>query len=442
MTPVHEVESGIEKLWTFRLPSGIGTHYSPVCGLVEGEVLTAVPGQALGKSTSETGLFLVGPGGELLSRTFEKGPLSPFLAILQLDGEPCIAYWSQDGPGPVAKLLRLPDLHLVWKNPSHPWAGNGDFLNADVNGDGKEEIIFSVGGQDNYVICVDARSGEELWRYEDRVTVCWGRTAVGDIDADGELEIVFGTEYGNPDGTSSLIALSGGGELEWRYDKIRGDAGSTPALLADVDGDGCMEVLKVEIDLCGRDGHISELLCFDAFGKPKYSLKYGGSSVAVGDIDGDGILEGVGLTQARDGGNHHRSEAVCFDLQSPRRKWATKVPRVYLSGDPVIADLSETDGLETLITTGMPSGYGRIPGQEPWGRAYLFSASGDMFWSHDFPDWAGDPLVCDVDGDARNEFMIPSYEGRLCAWKTAGIAMRTPFPVANAGPLRLGCLSA
>ncbi len=424
-------------MWIHRLPAGLGTCYALACARVRRDVLIAVPAQPL-RSEATAGMFLLNCQGMLVRRTRDAAKVSPFPAFLRIADEPHLAYWSGRDPNPALQLVSASDGQPLWRRSGFPWTGNGDFVERDLNGDGREEVIYSVGGPQHWISCADGRTGEEIWRYDDRVTICWGRAAVADIDRDGDEEIVFGTEYGNPDGSSSLIVLSSDGNLKWRYDSIHGDAGSTPTMLVDIDGDGSLEILKVEIDLCGRDGHISTVLCFDAWGNRRYSLKFGGSSMAVADIDGDGILEGLGLTTIRDGGRHNRSEMMCFDLERAALRWRSPVPRVYLSGDPVIANLSESEGLETLVTTGMPSGYGRIPGEEPWGQAYLFSPSGSLVWSQGFPDWAGDPISCDIDGDGLNEFVIPSYEGTVSAWKSKGLGECTEFPKANGGPLRLG----
>ncbi len=429
----------IRPLWTYRMPAGVGTHYATASARVGGRTFIASPGQLLPGSKAQPGIFVIDSKGGLMYRTQEKGFVSVFPAFIRLGGIiPHLAYWSGKESDWRLKIRRAKDGRLLWQKKGYPWIGNGDFLDLDVNHDGRDELLYSMGGERHWVVCCDARTGEDLWLYDDRVTICWGRMAVADIDRDGANEIVFGTEYGNPDGTSSIIVLSPEGSLKWRYDRIRGDAGSTPAMLADVDGDGCLEVLKVEIDLCGRDGHPSSVMCFDARGSPKYSLPFGGSSIAIADVDGDGVLEGLGLTTARDGGSRNRSEMVCFDLLNATRKWSSPVPRVYLSGDPVVANLTGSDGLETIVTTGMPSGYGRIPGKEPWGEAYVFSPTGELIWRQRFPDWAGDPMACDIDQDGHNEIVIPSYEGRVCAWRTLGRADSGEFTKANGGPLRLG----
>lgn len=429
---------GISPLWTFRFPRGIGTHYSPACSRVNGEVLIAGSGQPIDAGV-KSGLFVIDSLGHLVQRTTVEGPLSPFVAFLgKYEERRLLAHWSGGGPGARVNVLSARDLKPVWVRDGFPWTGNGDFIDCDIDGDGREELLFSVGGRDHHVVCADLKTGDEIWRYGDRVTICWGRLVVADIDLDGYPEVVFGTEYGNPDGTSSLVVLSSNGDLKWRDDSIRGDAGSTPTMLADVNGDGLLEILKVEIDLCGKDGHTSSVLCLDSLGERIYSTPFGGSSIAIADVDGDGSLEGVGLTSGRDGGNHGLSEIVCLDLSTGKRKWTRTVPRVYLSGDPVIASMSDDEGLDILVTTGMPSGYGRIPGQDPWGSGYVFSPTGKIVWHQEFPDWAGDPLACDIDSDGYLEFIIPSYEGRICAWKTRAPCSCDEFPVANGGPARTG----
>ncbi|MCD6505605.1 hypothetical protein J7M22_03165 [Candidatus Poribacteria bacterium] len=94
----------------------------------------------------------------------------------------------------------------------------------------------------------EAVDGRLLWEYADRVHICWGKSAIGDIDGDGKLEIIFGTEYANSNGTSSVVALNYDGNVLWRYDGIPGDCGSSKdislcQLVFDVDGDGKKELL-------------------------------------------------------------------------------------------------------------------------------------------------------------------------------------------------------
>jgi outer membrane protein assembly factor BamB len=432
-----DLAGDISQFWSYKFPPGVGTHYALACSRVENGTMIAGPGQPLVRGGT-SGLFAVDGRGRLLHKSSVAGPISPFVAFLGCEDKRLLAYWSGEGSKAQVNVVDASKFSTVWIRDGFPWTGNGDFLDLDIDRDGREELLFSVGGEDNYVECADLKTGEELWRYDDRVTICWGRLAIGDIDLDGDPEIVFGTEYGNPDGSSSIVALSSDGRLKWRNDSIMGDAGSTPTMLADVNGDGYLEILKVEIDLCGRDGHVSCVICLDASGSELFSIPFGGSSIAIGDVDGDGYLEGLGLTNGRDGGGHGLSEMVCLDLDRGNRKWSRSVPRVYLSGDPVIADITEGKGLDTLVTTGMPSGYGRIPGEEPWGTAYLFSAFGDLEWQQEFPDWAGDPLVCDIDSDGKLEFVIPSYEGRICAWKTEGACSCDEYSKVNGGPTRTG----
>lgn len=419
--------------WTYQMEPSLQATYAPSVGRVGDKIYIACPGSAHPPDKGGR-LYLLDKDGNLLWSIKEKYALSPWVAFVDIygDGDKQIAYWTKAEDEWQLKVVRAVDGSLVWQRTDSPWTGNGDFIDSDIDGDGVKELIYAVGGIHHWVVCCDATTGEEKWRYSDRVSVCWGRSAIGDIDNDGSLEIVFGTEYANPDSTSSMIALRNDGSLLWRYDKMEGDAGSTPTILADVDNDGYLEILKTEIDLCGQGPvHIARLWCFENDGEVKYKVDFGGRGIAVADIDGDGILEGVGITTGRDGGHNIRPQVICFNLADGSQKWRTPVPRIYLSTDAVIAHLDDDGAPEIIVGTGMPSGYGRIPNQPIWGDIYVINSRGKLIWKTTLPDCVGNPVVCDFDEDGYNEILIACSNGKLYTWDTAGPSSDSEFPLAN-----------
>jgi len=154
------------------------------------------------------------------------------------------------------------------------------FSVGDVDGDGEMEVL--AGSMDNNLYCVSGVSGREEWRFTTGSLV-WSSPAIGDVDGDGEMEVVVGSEDGN------LYCLSGGsGGEEWRFktgDSILSIL-SSPAI-GDVDGDGEMEVIVGSAD--------HNLYCVSGrSGKEKWRFKTGSnveSSPAIGDVDGDARAE-------------------------------------------------------------------------------------------------------------------------------------------------------
>ena len=173
---------------------------------------------------------------------------------------------------------------------------------ADLNGDGNPEVI--VANEKYEVIVRDAFNGEEVWRFQGELNIdqtssfaladfgdgleiicgdgrglggpgnvyrlrngeaVWTHDtdggvvqgpSVGDIDGDGELEILVCLR------SNKLVCLSGSGEQEWQYETEAGPL-CTPAL-GDVDGDG-----EVEIIFAAKDKRI---YCLSVGGKVEPDL--------------------------------------------------------------------------------------------------------------------------------------------------------------------------
>lgn len=127
---------------------------------------------------------------------------------------------------------------------------------ADIQGDARLEIVVSLNDLHFHAFDADAH---ELWYYDygnGKKIRYASEAAIADLNQDGSPEIVF-TTYGDPDSTDSghlvILAADGAG----LYDVVlenQGDGGGNgsgaPAAptVADVDGDGQLEILVQTFD--------------------------------------------------------------------------------------------------------------------------------------------------------------------------------------------------
>ena len=167
------------------------------------------------------------------------------------------------------------------------------------------EIIISTGGnvadslKRGSVVAFD-REGNQLWKYDttdiqgtNTVEGNWGSPVAGDVDGDGDMEIVIGSWDRN------IYLLDHQGNYIWHYHVA--DSVWSTAVMVDVDKDGDLEIIIGTDIMAGGvlpDGYAPTdggfVLILDKDGKKLARRQMNEaifSSPAVGDVDGDGALE-------------------------------------------------------------------------------------------------------------------------------------------------------
>lgn len=178
---------------------------------------------------------------------------------------------------------------------------------------------------------------EVLWKL-DLDSASYGGGAIGDLAGDGNLVIVFGT-YFNDEHLYAVRAKDG--KLLWKF-KSEGGPFDASVALVDLDGDKKLEVLAA-------DSSTGTLFCLDPAGKVKWKIKLPNSTdspPSVADIDGDGRLEIVVGTMML-GDKHGR--VVCLDAATQKEKWVAKVPG-HIQSEPVLVNLTDDKKLDVVVT--------------------------------------------------------------------------------------------
>jgi beta-galactosidase len=257
--------------------------------------------------------------------------------------------------------------------------------------------------------------------------------AMGDLDGDGRLEIVAGSD------TGELLAVGADGNLRWRYstagDRNRGLCLTTPVILRDPnDGqvlvlsaadDGVLRLLDAEgrlrweYDLglgnrtpglvpnrmmaaVGRladDGPVrivstaGHLRVLDLRGNLVWERRDAGGAVQISRLFGDSrrqiVLAAGGRLRALDASGH---DVWSFRLPDPRD---------FFTAAPVAADLGPEGPADLVVGTRAT-------------RLWAVSGQGELLWDFATVDEInGSPAVADLDGDGFTEVVFGSRDGYL-----------------------------
>ncbi|MCS7251511.1 MAG: FG-GAP-like repeat-containing protein, partial [Thermoflexus sp.] len=283
------------------------------------------------------------------------------------------------------------------------------------------------------------RDGQQLWRYDTTDaqgtgTPCgnWSSPTVGDLDGDGDMEIVFGSWDRN------IYMLNHQGQRQWHYHVA--DSVWSTAALADLDRDGDLEII-IGTDITGGgvlpDGYQPTdggfVLILDKDGRKLARRQMNEaiySSPAVGDVDGDGrkeIFVGTGMHWYLQG-RYTQPYVYGFRVNTSGSEWTLEDlpgwprPVAYPGmSSPALADLDNDGDLEIIIGTGFhgmsEQGQCSNSPSDPYCYGAIYA------WHHDgspvsgFPMWPKDymnkngfirssPTVGDVDGDGQLEILF------------------------------------
>ncbi|MBI4613647.1 MAG: VCBS repeat-containing protein [Planctomycetes bacterium] len=210
-----------------------------------------------------------------------------------VQSEPCLVDLEGDGQIDVLvttwmgdhriRALSGKDGHELWTHETGDSMYHGVSA-GDLDGDGKPEIVAS--STDGSACCLSGAGGKLLWKKklgDPPICYLFGPVTLADLAGDAHLEVLVPGR--------DLYCLNAAGELLWTHEI--GQQIPRGAAVADLDGDGDLEVALGADDrvfrvVSGAEG--KELARFDArIGEHEYEGI--DSAPLLADLDGDGCLD-------------------------------------------------------------------------------------------------------------------------------------------------------
>lgn len=289
--------------------------------------------------------------------------------------------------------------------------GEGAKRSAAAAQPGSKNILVASGvGREVSVLVTDySGSSSFQWQaYPERFRG-GGEVVSGDVDGDGELEIITGAGAG---GGPQVRIFSLSGEIKGQFFAYDSSfRGGVHVASADVDGDGIDEIIA-----SAGAGLSSEVKIFAASGIVKQSFRVtadglsGGVTVAAADMDQDGGIEIITGT-----GGGSLPLVQIFDTLGNRKASWLAYPAFFRGGVNVAVGDVDGDGEFEVVTA---AGVGGGP------QIRVFSASGEVenqFFAFERTFRGGAYLsVANVDDDAAFEIIAGSGPGRAAEVRVFG----------------------
>ncbi|MBD3277966.1 MAG: PQQ-binding-like beta-propeller repeat protein [Candidatus Aegiribacteria sp.] len=332
-------------------------------------------------------------GSSRMKARYSSGPRLSFLTVML-----CICMSS------ISYSQIYPNIEW-WTDLDAPSLGSA--ATADLDGDGKPEIVFGTYFNDETIHCLNGEDGSHLWTFftdgcnDASPLIC-------DADGDGALEVIVPGSS-----TQTVYCLSGDtGGLEWSA--FQGYCIDSPPAAADLDGDGELEIVNGTFNgnvfcLNGSDGSIA-WQC--SLGTDSYIQ----SCPNIHDFDGDGELEIVVAQWLGD------FKIFCLNGSDGEIEWTCDTPGDNMYHGAAFADVDQ-DGMAELTIGSYDGNVYMINGED-----------GTVQWSYPAGSYACGPTsIADFDSDGQFEVFYAAGSGvgvitpdgdQMWHWSTGATSFR------------------
>lgn len=366
--------------------------------------------------------------------------------------------------------------------PTLRWAFNGGgriWINSPVvgelDGDANLEVVFGTYDNGTYY-ALHAEDGSLYWSYHLATAQNFGSAVIGDVDGDGWNEVICPFESFNDDTKNQIVCLEHDGTLQWSFSDFWSGWFEAPCKLADVDGDGKLEVVTtsylgmvyaLNAENGSRCWNVAKgTNCFSSPAITPVSINGGSTPDVIVTIytlpDGGGLyaLEGSNgaeiWSNPSAGYGYYTAPVIanitpdpsleviacnteagavyCVNIEDGSLNW--RYPAAGSIGDigntPAVGDLNGDGDNEIVFARDY----------WPTGTVFALNPDGTLFWSTNLSRITySSAAICDIDGDGKPEVLIGTISDTslyclngedgtiLWSYPTRGAVVSSPVPV-------------